>query len=83
MVKLAVTLVLVESKTFQVALAVMSTEPGSAVAVKGTALPVIDTLWELGDTVIEVTSFKTTVTEVEPLHDEQPPDDAVMLADPI
>jgi len=61
----------------------MSTEPGSALAVKQTAAPAIDTLWDAGDTVIEVTLFKTTVTEVEPLHDEHPPDDAEMFADPI
>jgi len=57
-------------------------EPGSAVAVKVTGLPPMVTLCELGVTVIEVILFKTTVTVVEPLHDEHPPDDAVILAEP-
>jgi hypothetical protein len=81
-VKFAVWSVLVESKTFHVAFAVMSTEPGWAVALKITGFPPLLTLWELGVTTIEVTLFKTTETVVEPVQAEHPPDDAVMVAEP-
>jgi hypothetical protein len=75
-------LVFVESTTFQVAASVMS-PPGTAVALKYTGDPLIDTDWLPGDTVIEVTPVKTTVTVVVPLHAEHPPEDAVIVADPV
>jgi hypothetical protein len=40
-------------------------------------------LWLLGLIVIEVTPVNTTVTVVVPLHAAHPPEEAVMVAEPV
>jgi hypothetical protein len=61
----------------------MSIEPGKAVARKnaGVVLIVADAL--LGETWMDVTPVSTTETEVDPVQAEHPPDDAVIVADPV
>jgi len=56
--------------------------PGTAVAVKDTGVPAMDTDWLPGLTVIDATPDSTTETEVDPVHAEHPPDEAVMVDDP-
>ena len=56
--------------------------PGTAVAVKETGVPLIDTDWLAGLTVIDVMLASTTVTVAVPVHAEHPPDEAVMVAVP-
>jgi len=61
----------------------MSTPPGYAVAVKNAAVVLIVAELLLGDTVMEVTPVRTTETDVDPVHAEHPPDDAVIVAEPV
>ena len=61
----------------------MSIEPGWAVALKKAAVPLTVAVALLGATMIEVTPVNTTVTVVDPVHAAHPPEDAVMVADPV
>jgi len=75
--------VLLASSTVHVAEDVMSIEPGWADAVKKAGVVLIVAVLLLGLTMIDVTPVNTTVTVVDPVHAEHPPEEAVMVAEPV
>jgi hypothetical protein len=53
--------------------------PGTAVALKYTAVPLMDTDWLAGLTVMDETPDSTTETDAVPVHAAHPPDEAVIV----